>query len=238
MQKVEITKHLKLPFQFDEVKLLKDLEEVFESNWIPHFNKRAYEGNWKSIPLYAPEGDITNIFASNHFDSPNLKPTPILSNCSYIKEVLSRIECPFLTVRLLNLAPGAVIKPHKDFELGYENGCFRLHIPIVTNPQVKFILDDTELPMHPGECWYTNVNYTHSVANHGAIDRIHLVIDGKRNEWSDSLFFSLAPKESLLTPEVQSDDIDTIMRTIEELRRHENSNSEKIIKGLIDQINN
>lgn len=108
-------------------------------------------------------------------------------------------------MRLLNLAAGAVIKPHKDYCLGYEDGSFRLHIPIITNPDVVFILDEKRIVMNEGECWYMDANFTHSVRNEGTADRIHLVIDGLRNQWSDALFFKEAQPEQFLTPKTPMD---------------------------------
>jgi len=231
MNKLEITKHLKLPFHFDEQKLLADLNLILNSDWKAHFNKIGYSGNWSSIALYAPNGDHKNIFAV-HNDQTHIQETELIKKCDYFKEVLKQIQCPLLSVRLLNLGVGAYIKPHKDYQLGYENGCFRLHIPIITNPKVEFILADKALTMLPGECWYTNVNYTHSVANNGDEDRIHLVIDGERNEWSDDLFFSLASKESLLTAEEIPHDKAYIMRTIEELEISKVSGYQRIVDDL------
>lgn len=96
----------------------------------------------------------------------------------------------------MRLNAGAVIKPHKDHALGYEDGDFRLHIPIVTNPDVNFMLGGERIVMNEGTCWYINANEEHAVSNNGLTDRIHLVIDGKRNEWTDDIFFSLAPESS------------------------------------------
>jgi len=138
---------------------------------------------------------------------------------------------PILSARILKLEPGAEIKPHKDHELGYEDGNFRLHIPITTNDKVNFTLDNKLLKMLPGECWYTNVNYTHSVSNNGEVNRIHLVIDGKRNDWSDQLFFSLATKESFSNPK-NAYSPETLKRIIEELKLNDSPCS----KGLINEL--
>ena len=65
---------------------------------------------------------------------------------------------------------------------------FRIHIPITTNKGVHFFINYEEVKMLPSECWYGNFNFTHSVRNDGKIDRIHLVMDCLRNDWSDKLF--------------------------------------------------
>lgn len=188
---------MQLPYLFDEQKLKKDLEIIFHGKWSPMLYKHNYEGGWKSVALYAPDGNPENIFAHN--DSRiELKPTPSLKNCHYLQEVISSFKAPILSARLLRLSVGSIIKPHKDFKMGYEDNNYRLHIPITTNDQVSFILDDEKLSLLPGQCWYINANFTHSVSNFGNEDRVHLVIDLERNQWSDELFFSLASKESFV----------------------------------------
>jgi len=217
MQTVKNISSLILPFLFNEKKLLKDLSALTNTKWIPHFNTFGYTGNWKALPLYASSGNASNIFALPNGIS-EIKETSILKKCPYFKEVIAVFKCDILSARILKLEAGAQIKPHKDHELGYEDGNFRIHIPIVTNKNVCFILDGNQLTMHPGECWYTNVNYTHSVSNNGTIDRVHLVIDGKRNTWSDNLFFSLAPKERFTSKPIISESPETIKRMLEELQ--------------------
>ncbi|MEP5339609.1 MAG: aspartyl/asparaginyl beta-hydroxylase domain-containing protein [Algibacter sp.] len=225
------TTYLKLPFQFNKEKLVHDLSLILDGNWISHFNTTGYNGDWKVISLYAPNGVESNIFALSTLNS-IISETSTLKKCQYFKEVIDSFKCPILTARILRLGVGAEIKPHRDHELGYEDGNFRLHIPIVTNSHVQFILDGTELTMLPGECWYTNVNYVHSVKNTGESDRVHLVIDGKRNEWSDLLFFSLAPAESFQPILEENNSPETIKRIIEELKQ----SNEPIAKQLINEL--
>ena len=151
-------------------------------------------------------------------DNENALKTALMTDCHYFREVIEAFKFPFQTVRLLRLGIGAEIKPHQDHELGYKEGVFRLHIPISTSDGVQFILDNTLLKMLPGQCWYTNVNYEHSVSNMGKTDRVHLVIDGIRNEWSDKMFFEMAPVESFQSiPFKESTSVDIIRQTIEGL---------------------
>lgn len=231
----KITKYLKLPFSFDEDKLVNDLSLIFQNKWIPHFNTSGYEGDWKVIPLYTKNGNEEHIFALSTDDSLVVE-TPILKNCTYFKTVIASFKFPILSARLLKLGVGAEIKPHRDHNLGYEDNCFRLHIPITTNDDVSFILDGDLLKMHPGTCWYTNVNFIHSVANKGKSDRVHLVIDGERNVWSDDLFFSLAPKESFFPIKEEHYDSETLNRIIEELKRSDSPAAKQLIIKLQDQF--
>lgn len=235
MSKNQITKHLRFPFQFDENRLVADLNLVTENKWTPHFNTGGYTGNWKAISLYSTDGNEQNIYMPLETNQ-TLSETPLMRECHYFREVLEFFHFPILAVRLLRLEVGAEIKPHTDHELGYENGQFRLHIPIVTNPDIEFILDGERLTMLPGECWYTNVNFVHSVANRGRIDRIHLVIDGLRNAWTDELFFSMAPEKSFEIVRDTSLSPEMLKQVLEQLKSNPKMKDHPLISELEAQL--
>jgi quercetin dioxygenase-like cupin family protein len=98
-------------------------------------------------------------------------------------------------VRLMKLDAGAIIKPHSDHKLNFEEGEVRLHIPVVTNPQVKFYLEAERLVMEAGSCWYLNLARQHEVINDGPTARIHLVIDGLVNDWLAAYFHNGAHRQ-------------------------------------------
>ncbi len=174
-----------LPFQFDTTKLAADLATCETQQWAMHFNKNDYAGDWTGIALRSASGNTADINAVN---THSFQDTPLLAECSYFQEILDFLKFEKETVRLLALAPGSVIKEHRDRGLGYEHGCFRLHIPILTDDQVTFVVDNTSLHMEAGQCWYANFDLPHSVRHEGNTRRVHLVIDGIRNEWTDRLF--------------------------------------------------
>lgn len=222
---------LKLPFNFDVNKLNEDIRGIIGQSWIPHFNTEGYEGEWKAISLLTEGGDDSNIFVTASGGS-NILETKFLKESSYLKTVLDTFKSPIISARLLRLGVGAEIKPHRDYALGYEDGYCRIHIPIETNNKVEFILDGNLITMLPGECWYTNVNYIHSVSNTGQTDRIHLVIDIKRNSWTDDLFFSLAPKHTFEPEPKIEESQETKKRMIEELKQMNNPNNQNLINEL------
>ena len=51
-----------------------------------------------------------------------------------------------------------MIREHGDFGLEYYDGEIRVHVPVVINPQVEFLLNGDRLTLAPGEAWYLNVN--------------------------------------------------------------------------------
>ena len=109
--------------------------------------------------------------------------TPLLARCPAIAAGLGRFECPLRAVRLLRLAPGAVIREHRDDDLRFEAGEARLHVPLATDPAVEFYVDGARVAMEPGECWYLDLSRPHRVSNRGSSPRIHLVVDCQVNDW-------------------------------------------------------
>ena len=56
-------------------------------------------------------------------------------------------------------------------------------MPIETNTDVHFFLNDSEVFMNQGECWYLRLSDPHNVDNNSQSDRIHLVLDVVVNDW-------------------------------------------------------
>lgn len=183
---------LQLPFRFDPERLRADLARVAPSEWIAHQQKRHYDGQWSGVALRSVGGASDNILPETR-EAEAFHGTALLARCPYFQEVLATFRCPQHAVRLLRLHAGSNIAEHVDRALDFDEGEVRLHVPIVTSEAVKFFLDGARLVMAPGECWYTNVNLPHSVENHGAIDRIHLVIDCAVDDWLRDLFARTPP---------------------------------------------
>lgn len=226
----KLVRYIKFPFQFDENRLKKDIEKIINNQWIDHYNTNDYEGKWTSVALLSTTGKSDSIYAFPN-DNQKVVPTELLVNCHYINEILEGFLFEKTAVRLLRLAINAEVKPHSDHCLGYEDGCFRLHIPIITNPDVTFVLDNQQLIMNEGECWYINANFTHSVSNKGKNDRIHLVIDGVRNELTDFLFFENHDENQFQKP-IPVLDENTKKLMIEQLKLMNTDAALEIIKNL------
>ena len=157
--------------------------------WRAHFQKAHYDGEWTVLPLRSIGGrpEETMPFALGGAPA-QYAATPLLESCPAIARFLAALACPVMSARLLNLRRGAVIKPHRDAELAFENGEARIHVPVFTNPDVEFFMEDQRVVMEPGTCWYINANLTHRVANHGECDRIHLVVDCAVDDWLRARF--------------------------------------------------
>lgn len=186
-----LIRSIKFPFVFEVERLQKNLQKIMAIKWVADYNTNDYSEQWTSIALMSQTGRSDTIYGFLR-DDEKLVPTEILDSYTYFKEILDGFLFEKASVRLLQLGAGAVIKLHTDNCLGYEDNFFRLHIPIITNSEVEFILDGNRLIMNEGECWYIDTNFTHSVANRGTKNRIHLVIDGIRNDCTDALFYKEA----------------------------------------------
>jgi hypothetical protein len=183
---------LRLPFTFDPEKLRLDLARVREEEWIPHMQRRHYDGQWSGAALRSIAGARDNLVPEAR-DGQRFADTELLARCPYFAEVLAQFRCPLLAVRLLRLHAGSNIAEHVDHALDFDDGEVRIHIPIVTSDGVRFILDGARLVLAPGECWYTNVNLPHAVENTGSVDRIHLVLDCVVDDWLREIFRTTPP---------------------------------------------
>ena len=181
-----MTSALRLPFTFDAISLKADLEKIGSVDWTPHFNPQYYEGVWSGAALRSVNGLTTQLYA-DPTKNKLYADTPILDRCRYIKEVLGVFRCSLETVRLLKLEPGSRIREHSDFDLGEKWGVVRVHIPVLTHPDIEFILNGKRVVMNERESWYLDLSLPHRVENNGATDRIHLVIDCIVDEWIRSL---------------------------------------------------
>jgi len=226
----KLVRYIKFPMFFDTEKLKGDVYKIIDKSWTNHYNTNDYTGKWTSIALMSQNGKSDSIYALPNNDE-KLVATEILDSCTYFQEILNSFLFEKTAVRLLKLDVGAEVKPHSDNCLGYEDGCFRLHIPIITNSEVEFILDGNRLIMNEGECWYIDANFIHSVANRGTRDRIHLVIDGLRNEWTDTLFFNEAPENDFIKPAPKMDE-EQKQLMIAELQRMNLPAANQILKDL------
>ena len=181
----EATRWLRLPPVFDLERLRADLDTALGSHWQAHYNDRAYRGSWTSIALRSASGAAYDIQAREDAD---FRDTGLLDCCPYFREVLDSFECGKKAVRLMALAAGAEITPHRDRGGSIEDGLARLHIPIVTDPAVVFTLDGEDLHFSACATWYMNANCLHAVRNGSARERVHLVLDCVPNDRLLALF--------------------------------------------------
>lgn len=158
---------LRLPIRFSAAALAQEIAALPNSAWEPH--PLGHPGN-DAVPLITPGGRMTTDFAGP------MAPTPHLLSCAYIQQLMAEIGAVWGRSRLMGLAPGAEVPTHVDINY-YWRTHLRLHIPIITSPQVLFTCGDATVHMQPGECWLFDSFRMHGVRNGGSQKRIHLVLD-------------------------------------------------------------
>ncbi len=84
------------------------------------------------------------------------------------------------------LLAGSIINPHVDKHPSFHVG-HRIHIPITTNPRVRFMIDGRPYQFKVGEAYEINNQLMHSVMNKGTEDRITFIFDYVPPEQIESL---------------------------------------------------
>src|SRR5210317_829664 len=74
------------------------------------------------------------------------------------------------------LLAGGKITPHVDQHPSFHCG-HRIHVPITTNPRVRFMIDGRPYQFKVGEVYELNNQKQHSVMNKGTEDRITFIFD-------------------------------------------------------------
>ena len=174
----------RLPLAFDPAELVADLARIERDPWQPHFVRDNYRGDWSAIALRAAAGEthpIRLIYANP--TATDWVDTPLMARVPAMRAAVAALECPVHSVRLMRLGAGAAILPHDDLDLAAEAGRARLHLPVSTNPHVRFVLNGVPVTMLPGELWYLRLSDTHAAENRSSTARVHLVIDVEANDW-------------------------------------------------------
>ena len=97
----------------------------------------------------------------------------------------------FPRVMLARMAPGGVIKPHVDANPAAQ-WPHKIHVPLLTNPGVGFLVGDRVYHFPEGEAVEVNNLGIHAVRNDGSTDRVHLIFeyfdrDQPDPDWIDAI---------------------------------------------------
>jgi hypothetical protein len=151
------------------------LEEIKNYDWQPVWADKRYAGeHWMTCPLI-----------EEYQKTPNY-------NLFILASIVEKeMKCRVKNLMFYAMLPGGDIPPHRDMVGNVGFGGLRLHVPIITNDKVNFIVDSKKVNMGVGELWALDTSYMHSVTNFGPTNRIHLVMDVIVNEWVENL---LPPK--------------------------------------------
>lgn len=158
---------LKLPVRFDADALAREVRALPERAWVPH--PTGFVGN-EAVRLITPGGRPTDDLKGQ------MAATEQLLACPYVMQVMAAIGAVWGRSRLMGLGAGADVPPHIDSHY-YWRTHWRIHIPVITNPEVRFNCGGESVHMAAGECWLFDSFQAHHVRNGGREQRIHLVLD-------------------------------------------------------------
>jgi hypothetical protein len=179
-----IRDRIKLPFTFDVPKMQAEVTTLGLDQYI----------YYDVLPLRSPV----------HMVDPSLPPPPpaadyadgswtdwldtdLLTRSPYLMSIVDnfRAHTNVTLVRLLRLSPRATVREHTDptLSIHIHQSVIRLTIPIFTNPDVEFYLNNEIVPLQAGECWYLRLTDPHRIDNNSDIERINLTIDMIPNDW-------------------------------------------------------
>ncbi len=158
----------KLPLTFDVARLADEVNQFAEGEWRPH--PQGHPGNW-ALPYIARNGNPDDDGVAGP-----MRPTPFLARCPYVAQVMHALQAPLGRSRLMRLDGQAEATAHVDTNYYWQQRV-RVHVPVLTFPEVEFLCGDASTRMAAGECWIFDTWRLHNVLNRTPKRRIHLVID-------------------------------------------------------------
>src|SRR5262249_54779333 len=157
-----------LPVRYDADVLAREIATLGEDDWMPH--PAGYAGN-DFIPLISVDGEPAHEGIQGA-----MRPTPFLMERPYLTAVLGSLGATLGRTRLMRLSGMAEVSQHVDVNY-YWRDRMRVHVPIVTQPTVRFECGDQAVNMAAGECWVFDTWSMHRVINDATRARVHLVVD-------------------------------------------------------------
>ena len=157
----------RLPVRFDAERLRAEVEALPASAWLQH--PQEYRGN-SAVRLITVGGTPNDVVAGA------MKPTPALLASPYLQQVLASFDTVLSRSRLMRIEGGASVPPHSDTNHHWYYRV-RVHIPVITRPEVRFFCANQDVHMSAGEAWVFDNWRIHKVENPTPDARVHLVAD-------------------------------------------------------------
>jgi hypothetical protein len=165
---VKLARHFfRLPVRFDVERLRAEVEALPADAWSHHPNE--FEGNTAArlITVGGTQNDLVG---------GEMRPTPALLASPYLQQILASFGTVWSRSRLMRIAGGGSVPQHSDMNYHWFYRV-RVHIPVVTRPEVRFHCADQSVHMAAGEAWVFDNWRPHKVLNPASDARIHLVAD-------------------------------------------------------------
>lgn len=153
--------------RIDAARLRQEVAAIPPDAWVEHPN--GLTGN-SAVRLISAEGGETDGVHGH------MLPTRWLEASPYMRQLLAGFGVVWSRSRLMRLAPGAEVPEHADINYHWHTRV-RLHIPVITRPEVRFHCGGETVHMAAGEAWIFDNWRLHRVENPADEQRIHLVAD-------------------------------------------------------------
>jgi len=173
----------------EQIAKIENYQAVIEGLDCVTWQEAAKEEIWRESPIKTPHKDTQSIylrmpdFINRHtvFNELEANTTTILANSPKVQDII--LECMYVVgcsrlgrVMIVNLKPGGVITSHIDEGL-YAASYRRFHLPLVTNPNVRFTVGNVTRHLKEGLLYEILNKQLHSVINDSDEDRLHLIMD-------------------------------------------------------------
>lgn len=157
----------RLPVRFDVERMRAEVAALPDAAWAKHPNEIQGNSSVRLISVGGTENDdIDGAMA----------PTPHLQQAPYLRQILASFGVVWSRSRLMRLDARAVVPEHADINHHWFSRV-RLHIPVLTRPEVKFHCGGQTVHMAAGEAWLFDNWRLHRVENPTDEIRIHFVAD-------------------------------------------------------------
>jgi hypothetical protein len=157
----------RLPVRFDAARLAAEVEALPAGAWSRHPQEHA--GNTAARLITVGGGD-------NDAVSGEMKPTAAFAACPYAQQVLASFSTVWSRSRFMRIEGGASVPQHSDMNYHWFHRV-RVHVPVITRPEVRFHCAGESVHMGPGEAWIFDNWREHRVENPTPDARVHLVAD-------------------------------------------------------------
>jgi hypothetical protein len=165
---VKLARHFyRLPVRFDVDRLRAEVEALPEDAWSRHPSEYAGNTAARLITVGGTQNDSV---------VGEMQPTQALLASPYLQQVLASFGTVWSRSRLMRISGGGSVPQHSDMNYHWFYRV-RVHIPLITRPEVRFHCADQNVHMAAGEAWIFDNWRLHKVLNPASEARIHLVAD-------------------------------------------------------------
>jgi hypothetical protein len=158
---------VQLPLQFDAGVLAAEVAALPADAWQPHESLP----DARVLPLVSVNGELDDDVARGP-----MRPTAHLAHCPYVQNVLGGFDAPWGRVCFVGFGTHPGIARDADVSC-YGMDHLRLHVPVITHSEARFMGSGAEIRMEAGECWVVDTWREHTVTIERSGRRIHLVAE-------------------------------------------------------------